>query len=416
MKRILCIVLLFIFLGGCMTNEIQPPESLETKESATQQEDIGGDAAESVPKSEETNDVEEPAEPNELEQTEEDPKDEEEIPEEDPLLTILNSMTLEQRVGQLFLVACPNLEVAQTIAAYQFGGIIFFGDDIDGKTPDSLRAFITMCQQSAQIPMFIAVDEEGGSVCRISSRKEFRESRFPSPGALLEQGGLELLLETEKEKCLLLKELGFNVNLAPVCDITTQPDAFMYDRSLRQSPQQTGRIIRAMVLQMSQLGMGSVLKHFPGYSNNSDTHVATALDERTLEELEQADLLPFADGMDAGAGAVMVSHTIVSALDETVPASLSFEVHQYIRNEMLYDGVIMTDDMTMAAVSGQCDSAEAAVLAVLAGNDMLCTWEYETEYAAVLDAVCTGRIPIDQINNSVLRVLRWKQSLGLLDT
>ena len=135
-----------------------------------------------------------------------------------------------------------------------------------------------------------------------------------------------------------------------------------------------------------------------------------------MEELEQADLLPFADGMDAGAGAVMVSHTIVSALDETVPASLSFEVHQYIRNEMLYDGVIMTDDMTMAAVSGQCDSAEAAVLAVLAGNDMLCTWEYETEYAAVLDAVCTGRIPIDQINNSVLRILRWKQSLGLLDT
>ena len=166
---------------------------------------------------------------------------------------------------------------------------------------------------------------------------------------------------------------------------------------------------------MNQLHIGSVLKHFPGYGNNTDTHVAMARDERSLEELEQADLLPFAAGMEANAGAVMVSHTVVTAMDETMPASLSSAVHRYIRENMCYDGVIMTDDLAMAAISQQFGSGEAAVLAVLAGNDMLCTWEYETEYAAVLEAVYAGRIPEEQLNTSVLRILRWKQSLGLLN-
>ena len=340
------------------------------------------------------------------------PQETEPLP--DPLEALLQGMTVEELVGQLFLVACPNSEVLESIRKYHFGGFILFGDDLKGKTPDTLRSFLTSCQEASRTPMLIAVDEEGGSVCRISSQKAFRSKRFSSPGSLLEQGGLELLLETEKEKCLLLKSLGINVNLAPVCDIATDPKAFMYSRSFRQSPEDTADSIRAVVNLMNQYQVGSALKHFPGYGNNTDTHVAVAVDKRSLAELEQRDLVPFQAGAAADAGAIMVSHTIVNALDDKMPASLSAPVHTYLRQKMGFEGVIITDDLKMAAVTDLYGDGEAAILAVLAGNDLLCTWEYETQYAAVLNAVKTGRIPSQRLEESVLRILRWKQALGLL--
>ena len=226
---------------------------------------------------------------------------------------------------------------------------------------------------------------------------------------------MDLIRQTEEEKCQLLKSLGINVNLAPVCDMTTDSDSFMYRRSLGQSPEVTREFVAETVEIMSQYGIGSALKHFPGYGNNVDTHIGSAVDERPLSQLESCDLIPFAGGIEAGCGAIMVSHTVVSCFDAENPASLSYEVHRYLREDMGFDGVIVTDDLVMEAVTDQYGAEEAAVLAVLAGNDLLCSTQYQVQYEAVLEAVKSGRISEEQLNRSVLRILQWKADIGLLE-
>lgn len=331
-----------------------------------------------------------------------------------PLEILLNQMTTEEKVGQLFLARCPDIGAASDVAAYHLGGYILFRKDFEGQNPESIRDTLESYQNAAKIPLLIAVDEEGGTVCRISSNKAFRTSRFPSPRRLYEEGGLELVHAAETEKCQLLHSLGINVNMAPVCDITTDPNAFMYSRSLGQDAAITGQFVENTVDIMAQYQVGSVLKHFPGYGNNADTHVGIAIDSRTLEELESLDLLPFLAGINAGCDAILVSHTIVECMDSQLPASLSPGVHQYLREEMGFDGVIITDDLVMDAISENFGTGEAAVLAVLAGNDLLCSTDYQVDYAAVLQAVQDGRIPVEMLDQAVMRILRWKEKLGLI--
>ena len=328
---------------------------------------------------------------------------------------LMENMRTEELVGQLFLARCPTGQQAlNDLQTYHLGGYILFGRDFEGQTPDSMTQIITSYQQSAKIPMLIAVDEEGGTVCRVSNRTAFREKRFPSPRKLYDAGGMELLLQTEAEKAQLLHSLGINVNMAPVCDITTDSKAFMYSRSLGQDPETTGQCIAAMAQAMHQESVGSVLKHFPGYGNNTDTHVGIVTDSRSLDELENNDLLPFRAGIEAGAGAVLVSHTIIECLDAELPASLSPSVITYLRDSMGFDGVIVTDDLVMQAITDRYGDGEAAVLAVLAGNDLLCSSEYAIQYAAVLDAVTSGRISEEHLKTAVARILQWKYELGLV--
>ena len=334
--------------------------------------------------------------------------------ESNPVEALLQAMTLEEKVGQLFLARCPDIHAAKDIQTYHLGGYILFGRDFQGQTPQSVTQAIAQYQSAAAIPMLIAVDEEGGTVTRVSSYKAFRSTRFPSPRSLYSQGGLALLLNTEAEKCQLLRSLGIQVNMAPVCDITTNGRAFMYSRSLGLSPGETATAIAAMVQTANSHKVGSVLKHFPGYGNNTDTHTGIAVDDRSLEDLESRDLVPFAAGIRAGCGAILVSHTVVTALDPDFPASLSLPVHRYLRKTMGFDGVIITDDLAMDAITKQYGAEEAAVLAVLAGNDLLCASEYAVQYRAVLEAAESGRIPLAILDSAVRRVLQWKHGLGLL--
>ena len=332
----------------------------------------------------------------------------------DPLDLLLNSMSVEEKVGQLFLARCPGENAVEDVMQYHLGGYILFGQDFDGQTPDSIRETIAGYQNASCVPMLIAVDEEGGTVCRVSSNPQFRERRFPSPRELFASGGMDKVLEAEEEKAVLLHSLGINVNMAPVCDITTQTDAFMYKRSLGQDPETTGLFARKVSSIMAEHQVGSVLKHFPGYGNNADTHTGMAVDSRTLEELENHDLVPFAKGIAGGCDAVLMSHTVISALDETMPASLSVSVHSYLRNTLGFDGVIITDDLVMQAITDAFGAEEAAVLAVEAGNDLLCSTEYAVQYEAVLRAAKEGRLSMELIDSAVMRVLRWKQTLGLV--
>ncbi|MDO5546691.1 MAG: glycoside hydrolase family 3 N-terminal domain-containing protein [Eubacteriales bacterium] len=332
----------------------------------------------------------------------------------DPVRQMISDMSLEQRVGQLFLARCNSETAAEDVRQYHLGGLVLFGSDFENQTMDSMCQTIAAYQEAAEKPLLIAVDEEGGDVTRLSQYSAFRAKRFSSLRKRWEQGGLEGVLTEEEEKCRLLSDLGINVNLGPVCDITTDPDAFMYSRSLGQDAQTTAEVISSTVNLMNAFSIGSVLKHFPGYGNNVDTHTSIAVDTRTLSELESQDIIPFITGIQANCGAVMVGHIIVSAMDDEFPASLSPAVHRYLREELGFSGVIMTDDLVMQAITDQYGAGEAAVLAVLAGNDLLCSTEYAVQYQAVLQAVLLGRIDIDVLNSAVRNVLEWKISLGLL--
>ena len=331
-----------------------------------------------------------------------------------PLRFFLNKLSVEERVGQLFLARCPEENAVEDISQYHLSGYILFGRDFEGQTPDTIRKTLESYQAAPGLPLLIAVDEEGGTVCRVSCWSAFRDIRFPSPRDLYGSGGMEAVIAAEAEKAELLAGLGINVNLAPVCDIAAAPGSFMYSRSLGQDPETTSEFVRRTVQTMGAYSVGSVLKHFPGYGENADTHTGFARDERTLEELEGRDLIPFQAGMDAGCGAVLVEHTIVDAFDRSLPASLSPEAHRYLREEMGFQGVIVTDDLQMQAITDAFGPEEAAVLAVLAGNELLCSTDYRVQYQAVLEAVESGRIPMETLDAAVLRVLTWKQRLGLL--
>lgn len=331
----------------------------------------------------------------------------------DPMEVLMDSLTLEQKVGQIFLARCPETGAAEAVQQYHLGGFVLFDRDFEGETPSSMAQKIAGYQGVSHIPLLIAVDEEGGTVNRVSSHKAFRAYPFPSPRALYTKGGLELIHNTEAEKAQLLSGLGINVNLAPVCDITTNPNAFMYRRSLGQSPAVTGEFVADSIQTMGRFGVAAVMKHFPGYGNNADTHTGIARDSRSLETLETEDMQPFFAGISAGGGAILVSHTIVEAIDPEYPASLSQPMNYYLRLAMNFDGVIITDDLSMDAIAAQYGTEEAAVLAVLAGNDLLCSTEFETQYSAVLKACRSGRIPEAVLNEAVERVLRWKAQMGL---
>ena len=162
--------------------------------------------------------------------------------------------------------------------------------------------------------------------------------------------------------------------------------------------------------------MGSVLKHFPGYGNNEDTHTGIAYDTRPLEQFLSEDLLPFQSGAEAGAGGVLVSHNIVTCLDKSLPASLSPAAYTLLREEVDFDGVAMTDDLDMAAVGEYVEDGSAAVMAIRAGADMVLTSTPQTQIPQVLKALETGDLEWERVREGALRILVWKLQLELIST
>lgn len=327
---------------------------------------------------------------------------------------ILEKMTLEEKCGQIFFARCPDKDADLDAGIYHLGGYVLYARDFKGKTPKQVQDTIQSYQDAAQIPMLIAVDEEGGIVNRVSLYKQFRPKPFESPQSLYNKGGFELVRGDTKEKAQLLKRLGINVNLAPVCDVSTDKADYIYPRTFGKNAQETSKYVSTVISEMKGNAIGSVLKHFPGYGNNKDTHTGSSLDTRSLDTFESSDFLPFKAGIDAGAESVLISHNIVSCIDPEMPASLSPEMHRILRENLGFDGVIMTDDLSMKAISQYAESETTAVLAIQAGNDMLLCTDYKTQISSVLDAVKNGRISQQQVDNAVSRILCWKISLGLI--
>ncbi|MBQ8508670.1 MAG: beta-hexosaminidase [Clostridia bacterium] len=329
--------------------------------------------------------------------------------------TLCAGMTTAQKVGQLFLVrAETDADTAvKLIEQYHVGGYVLFAAHFKDETPQSMKALTDRYQTASAIPMLIAADEEGGTVTRISRYKQYRSSAFQSPRKILASGGLEAVRADTIERCALLSSLGVNLNLAPCADISTSKSDFIYDRSAGDAETASG-YVQTFVEASAGTGVGVMLKHFPGYGDNADTHTGSALDERPYETFVNSDFLPFSAGIEAGAGAVMVSHNVIACIDDENPASLSAEVHRMLREELSFDGVICTDDLCMDAIRDVMSDGEAAVRAIEAGNDLICSSALAEAWQAVYDAVTSGRISQSRLDESVVRILQYKIDLGLI--
>ena len=327
---------------------------------------------------------------------------------------ILAGMTLEEKIGQMFVVRRPQDDdvAMKAVTDYHIGGFTLYAVDFANRSPESLRALLASYQAASPVPMFIAADCEGGTVVRASKYPAFRAEPFPSPRELIAKGGLDAVRKDTVEKAELLLDLGVNFNYAPVCDMSSDPDCFIFKRTASGDPEEAAEFIRTVVTIMNQKGIVGSLKHFPGYGDNVDTHTQIAHDDRDLDTFMTRDLAPFRAGIDAGAPVVMVAHNMVTCMDPDVPASLSPAVHKLLREEMGFEGLIMTDSLDMNAITLYTGDRASAVQAVLSGNDLLCCSSYEKQYPAVLEAVKDGTIPEQMIDNAVRRVLTLKSRIS----
>lgn len=322
----------------------------------------------------------------------------------------LQTLSLEEKIGQLFLVHYPS-NPKEWIEKYKLGGYLFFEKDFTNKSKKEVQNMIKEVQDVSTIPLLTAVDEEGGRVVRVSSNPNLAPTKFKSPKELYTLGGFEKIKEDTKEKSNILSSLGLNLNLAPVVDVSTNSSDYIYNRTLGENTSLTSTFAETVIKAGKDTGVSYTLKHFPGYGSNSDTHTGASIDNRTLEEIKRNDLPPFEKGIAAGAEAILVSHNTVHSLDGNNPASLSPSVHNLLRNNLKFTGIIMTDDLSMGATSSIDD---VAVKAILAGNDLIITSKPEESIQAITKAIEEGRISENTIDKLAFRILAWKYYKGLM--
>lgn len=317
----------------------------------------------------------------------------------------VKDMSLDEKIGQILLVRYPDSNAVSDLKKYNFGGYVFFEKDFKNKTKDEVIKMMNELQEVSDIPILTAVDEEGGKVVRVSSNPNLADSAFLSPSELYNEGGLSLIKDDTVRKSELLKSLGINLNLAPVVDVSTNPDDYMYGRSLGKDTSTTSMYANTVISASKGTGVSYTLKHFPGYGNNSDTHTGSSIDSRTLDDIIQNDLPPFESGISAGAEAILVSHNVVSSIDSNNPASLSSSVHNLLRNRLGFTGIVITDDLAMGAIS----SVDNAIIrSILAGNDLIITTDYVNDINKIKTAINDGIISEDMIDKLAFRVIAWK--------
>jgi beta-N-acetylhexosaminidase len=324
------------------------------------------------------------------------------------------SMSLEEKVGQLFLARVPEEGQIEAIQANHLGGYVLFGRDVEDETATSLKEKIASYQAASKIPLLIAADEEGGTVSRLSRGTGLVAEPFKSPQELYQEDGLTSIRTDIQQKAAILHSYGIQSGLFPVADVATDPAAFIYDRTLGLDAQKTSAYIKTSVEELKRQQLIATLKHFPGYGNNRDSHVEMVYDNRSLEELQANDFLPFKAGIEAGADSVLVSHNIVTSIDNMMPASISKPVHDVLRNELGFQGVIMTDDMDMAGLAQFISQEEAGLAALQAGNDLILSSSFQEQIPYVIQGIEEGQYSEEALNHSVYRVLKMKMDIGII--
>ena len=323
---------------------------------------------------------------------------------EDEAKEKLKEMSLDEKIAQIFLVRYPD-DGTSVLEKYQFGGYVFYAKDFENKSYDEVKKMISDLQSVSKIPILTAVDEEGGKVVRISSNPKLVNEPFKSSRELYLEGGFEAIKEDTINKSKLLFDLGINLNLAPVIDVSVNSNDYMYSRALGEDSSVTSKYAKEVIKASKGLGVSYTLKHFPGYGNNADTHNGKAIDNRSYEDILKNDLPPFEAGIDEGAEAVLVSHNIVNSIDSNNPASLSTSIHNLLRNKLKFGGIIITDDLAMGATK---DIDGATLKAILSGNDLIITTDYEKSINSVKEAISNKVIDESLIDRLAFRIIAWK--------
>lgn len=346
---------------------------------------------------------------------------------------VLGKMSLREKVGQLFIVRPEALAensnaetapatdrvddaVISRIEEYPVGGIALFSRNI--TSAEQLPMFISDLQNSSKYPLFIAVDEEGGRVARIANSDFFNVASYKSMEDIGKSDDASKAEEVGRQIGLYLKELGFNLDFAPVADTNTNPQNIVIgDRSYGSDPALVARMVSAQLDGMHDSGIMGTLKHFPGHGDTKDdTHSGYVSIEKTWDELKECELVPFITAFPK-ADMVMVSHiTAVNVTSDKLPTSMSETmITGKLRNELGYDGVIITDAMAMGAVADNYTSAEAAVTAVKAGVDIvLMPQNLDEAFNGVMNAVTDGEISMARLDESVMRILKLKARYKLI--
>ena len=322
----------------------------------------------------------------------------------------LQKMTLEEKVNQIFCPKYNKTAVEGIMNNTVPGGFVLYREHFNYEEGE-IRKYITELQNSSMdktgLPLVIAVDEEGGIVNRISPIHR-KAGSFPSPQNIYKDSGIEGILKIDQEKRDLLRKFLVNVNLAPVADISYNSKDYMYSRTLGQSPNITADYIAKDVEGYVQDNFTCCAKHFPGYGNNTNTHENIAIDNRSYEIFEKEDFLPFKAAIKNKIPMILVSHNIVKCKDDVYPASISKNWVGILRNDLNFSGIIVTDDLSMDAITKYAGNESSAILAVRAGNDLVITNEYPKHRQDVIEAVKEGNITEEVINKACKRVIAWK--------
>lgn len=340
------------------------------------------------------------------------------VKESDKITQIINKMTLDEKIGQLYFAHSTGnfVQMKQDVKKYHLGGNTLFAPDFKDKNHAQFKNEMHEYQKVSQHGLLIATDQEGGTVSRLNSNHKISSRKFPSPQEIYQQKGLAGIKTEDSEVAELLHQNGINMNFAPVADVAKSKNSFIYNRTLAPNYKLTAKYIPIAVKAIQNQHVASCLKHFPGYGDANDTHTGFAQINKPLANYQKEDLLPFKAGINAGVDSMMVSHIVIDALDSNVPASLSPAVHKLLRQNLHYNGIIITDDLQMGAITeyAKKHNINPDVLALKAGNDMLLGGDYQTGIPAIKKSVKAGQINQKQVNQSVRRILLLKQKLGIL--
>lgn len=350
-------------------------------------------------------------------------------PDEDAVNKIMKDMSLSDMVYQMMFVTPESItNVSTAVAAgqktkealekYPVGGIVYFADNFE--TREQTIEMISNTQSFSKIPLFISVDEEGGQVARLGQNSNMGTTKLPPMREIGDTKNPKEAYKVGETLANDLKALGFNVDFAPDADVLINANnSEIGDRSFGTDAENVAVMVENVVKGMESNGVSSTLKHFPGHgSTYVNSHSGTSESKRTLYEIKETEFLPFISGIEAGADFIMISHmTLVNATEEKVPCSLSEEViTDWLKGELGYEGIVITDSFSMGAVTEEYTVGEAAVKAVQAGADMiLMTPDLETAHAAIVQAVESGKIPRERIEESVKKILMLKSQKGLID-
>lgn len=339
---------------------------------------------------------------------------------------IVDSMSLEEKVAQLFLVqpeAIVDIGTAtaagdatkQAINKTPVGGFVYFSDNLQSEqqVQDMLRNVQKYSEDRIGLPAFLSVDEEGGTVARVASTGRFDVTDVGDMAKIGAFGDVQQAKQAGETIGSYLSELGFNLDFAPDADVLTNPDnTVVKKRSFGSDPRVVSDMSLAVAQGLAQHQVHSVYKHFPGHGATAgDTHQGYAYTDKTLDELKQSELIPFENAIQNNAAFIMAAHISAPRVtgDDT-PASLSKTmITDILRGQMGYDGIVVTDAMNMGAVTEQYTSAQAAVKALQAGADLvLMPEDFQEAYQGVLDAVKDGTLTEQRINESVTRIVKVK--------